>query len=120
MAGNVHRLGKAFGGTAENPAVEISLGRKGDRMDENVQRSPPLANLLKDRLQLSRDRNVDLTCDRGFELSGQRFDKAPRLLVQPRNGEVGPDGAERLGAAVGDGIFVGDTDDKRLLPLKHW
>ena len=89
-------------------------------MDENVQPSPPGANLLEDRLQLSRDGNVNLANDRGFELTGERFDKAPRLLVQPRNGELGPNRAECLGASVGDGILVGDADDERLLPSQHW
>ena len=49
----------------------------------------------------------------------ERFDKASRLLVQPGNGEIGPDGAKRLGAAVGYGIFVGDAEDERLFPCQH-
>ena len=120
MARDVHRPGEAIGRAVEKAALKILLGRKGDRMDENVEPSPPDANLVKDRLQLSRDGNVNFARDRGFQLSGERFDKAPRLLVQPRNGEVGPDGAERLGAAVGDGILVGDSDHERFLPGQHW
>ena len=119
MAGHVHRLGKAFGRTVEKPALEISLGRKSDRMHENVQPSPAGANLLKDRLQLSGDGNVNLACDRGFEFHSKRLNEASRLVVQPGDREIGPEGVKRLRAAVGDGIFIGDADDERLFALQH-
>src|SRR5215831_10667707 len=120
MARNVHRLGEAFGGAVEKPALKFGLGCEGDRMDENVQPAPSCANLFKGGLQLPRDGNIDLACDRRFKLSGERFDEAPRFLVQPRHGEVSADGAERLGAPVGDGILVGDAYDERLLSSQHW
>ena len=59
-------------------------------MDENVQLAPSRANLLEDRLQLPRDGNVDLARDRGFELSGERFDKTPRFSFSHETARSAP------------------------------
>ena len=48
--------------------------------------------------------------------SRQRLDMGARLVVQPGDGELGAGVAERLGAAIGDRLVVGDADDQRLVP----
>ena len=71
-------------------------------MDQNIEPAPFFPNLIKQRIQLSRDRDVEFAGDRRLELLGQRFDPAPRLPVQPGNGQIRADRAKRLGAAIGN------------------
>ena len=56
---------------------------------------------------------------RRLELARQRLDVGPRLLVEIGDREVGAELAERLRAAVGDRVLVGDADHERLRALQH-
>jgi hypothetical protein len=40
MAGNVHRLGEAFGRAVQNPALKTGLGSEGDRVNQNIESTP--------------------------------------------------------------------------------
>ena len=50
---------------------------------------------------------------------GEWLDMRAGTVVQPGDGELGADHAERLGAAIGNRLVVGDADDERLLSAEH-
>jgi hypothetical protein len=88
MAGNVHRLGETFRRAIEEPSLKIFFGRECDRVEENVEPPPLFPDLVEHRLQLSRDRDVELACDRRIKPTSERFDPPSPLFVQPGNSEV--------------------------------
>src|SRR5580704_10556641 len=114
MAGNVHRLGEALGRAVEQAAAQVLERGEGDRMDQDVELAPAPADLVEHCLELARHGNVQRSGDGGLQRARQRLDMGARLVVQPGDGEIGADGAERLGAAIGDRLVVGDADHQRL------
>ena len=50
-----------------------------------------------------------------LERPRQRLDEGPRLSVQVGQRDICPEPAERPGAAVGDGVHVGDAEDEGTL-----
>ena len=115
MARNVHRLGEALGRAVQDAALKIGLGREGDRMDQDVEPPPFRADLIEHRFQLSGNGDIHFPDDRRLELPRKRLDMPSRLLVQPRNGELGARRSKGLRASVGDRVVVGHADDQRLL-----
>ena len=55
----------------------------------------------------------------GLDLLGQRLDKAFRFFIEIGEGQFGAEGAQLDGAAIGDGIGIGDADDEAALALEH-
>ncbi len=50
---------------------------------------------------------------------GERADVRLGLFVEPCDGELGAEGAQLGGAAIGDGMLVRDPDDQPTLAREH-
>src|SRR5262249_43149578 len=57
--------------------------------------------------------------ERCAQLAGERLHMGLRLVVEIGHGDLGAEGVERLGAAPGDRMLVGDADDEPLLALEQ-
>ena len=88
-------------------------------MDQEIERAPLLADALEHRLHLALDADVERHDDRRLELARQRLDEFLGLVVQIGDRELGAERAERLGAAPGDGLIVGDADDQPSLAFEQ-
>ena len=102
----------------DHTAVQRTLGREGDRMDQVIHLAPLLPDLFKHRLGLAFDADIERHEDRRFELFRQRLDKALRLLVQIGHRDLGTECAEGAGATPGDRLIVGDADDQPPLAFQ--
>ena len=63
--------------------------------------------------------HVERQEERRAERLRQRLDVRARLVVEIGDRELGAELAERLGAAPGDRVLVGDADDEGLPVLEH-
>ena len=100
------------------PSVKRILRRERDRVDEKIELSPFLANSIKYRLRLPGNADIQRHEDRRFELARERLHMFLCLFIEIGDGEVGSQGAERLGAAPGDRLLVGDADDQAFAPFE--
>ena len=65
------------------------------------------------------DHDVERHEDRRFQRLRQRLDMLLGALVQIGDGELGAQGAKRLGATPGDRLVVGDADDQAFFALQR-
>src|SRR2546421_6766664 len=84
-------------------------------MHEDVQPAPLRPDAIEYGLQLTGNRDIQRTGDRGLELLRKRLDVGSRPFVEPGDGEFRTDGSECPGATVGDGLVIRHANDKRLL-----
>ncbi len=115
MDRNVHGQRKALGRTIQHAAVQVILRRKGDGMDQRVQPPPAVGDLCEHGLKLPVLRDVERGQDLGAQFLGQGADMRLCLGVQPGDGKIAALGPQRLGAAIGHGLRIGDTDDQSFV-----
>ena len=84
-------------------------------MDADIDASPAAANVVEQLAELSGLAHVQRQDDVGLELLCDRTDVGLGFLVLESDGEVGTLRPERLGAAKGDGVLIGDAEHKSLL-----
>src|ERR1700756_1896785 len=81
-------------------------------MNEKVQLSPLLGDAVEHRFRLALDTGIQRHENGGLQFTGKRLDELLRLVIEVGDPELGPERAERLGAAPCNGIVVGDADDQ--------
>ena len=89
-------------------------------MHDEVELAPFLGDALEHCLHLAGHAHVERHEDRRLQLARQRLDIVLRLFVQISDCQLGPEGAERLGAAPGDGLIVGDANDQAFCLRAAW
>ena len=110
---------KAVARHIDDAALQRVLGRKGDRVHDEIELAPVLADAFEHRLHLAGRVHVERHEDRRFELAGQRLDVFLRLVVEIGDRELRAERPERLGATPGDRVIVGDADDQSLLAFQQ-
>ena len=95
------------------------LGGERDRVDDEIELAPFLGDAFKHGFHLTGRADVERHHDRGFELVRQRLDIFLRLVVQIGDGQLRSQRAERLGAAPGDRLVIGDADDETFLAFEQ-
>src|SRR5260370_37276026 len=113
MARDVHRLGEPLGRAIQQPALEIRLRREGERVNKDVETAPLFGDLLEYRFELPGYGDVERQEYRRLETGRQRLYIGPCFVVEISDRDLGADRAERLGAAIGNRMLVGDADDER-------
>ncbi len=119
VAGDVHRLRKAFGRAIEQSALEVAFRGKGDGMHQDIEATPSLPDEVEHGFELPGHGNIKRGRDRRLKFLRQGLDVSSRLVVEPSDGELGAGRTECLGAAVSDRVIIGDTDDQGLCTGKH-
>ena len=110
---------EAVARAVDETAVQVRLGREGDRVQGEVEPAPALPGGIEDGLQLTRLLDVAGQENRRLQLLGDGLDVGLRLLVQVGERELGAEEAERRGAAVGDRLAVGDAEHDPLLAVER-
>ena len=110
---------KAVARHVDDAPLQRVLRRKGDGVHDEIELAPVLGDALEHRLHLAGRVHVERHDDRRFELARERLDVFLRLVVEIGHGDLGAERPERLGAAPGDRIFVGDADDEALLAFEE-
>ena len=87
-------------------------------MEQDVQLAPFLPDHVEKRLFLIRIGDVERLDDLGVQLLGERTDIFLGLLVEIGDRKIGALSVKRLGAAIGNGLIIGDADNQRLLSCK--
>jgi hypothetical protein len=72
------------------------------------------------RFELAFRAHVERQEDGRLQHARARLDEGARLLVQICDGNVGAKPKERLRAAVGDRMLVGDVDVRGPAAFEHW
>jgi len=119
MAGNIDCLSEAFRRAVEQSALQIVLRRESDGVNQNVEPAPLCRDRLEQRFELAGLADVERHEDRCFQGLRQRFDVRFRFFVEVGDRQFRFQFAECFGAAVGDGMLVGDAGDQCLLALKR-
>jgi len=88
-------------------------------MNEDVEATPFPGDFLEQRLELAGLADIEGHEDRRLKFRRERFDVLSRLFVEVGDRQVGLQLVKRLGAAISDGVVVGDADDQRLLALER-
>ena len=88
-------------------------------MDEDVQPPPDLRDACKDRLERAGLSKVEWQEQGGLERLGQRLDLGFGFVIEIGDRQIGAEFAEGLGAAIGDGMLVGDADNQGFGALKN-
>jgi len=112
VTGDVHGLLEAFGGAVDERSAQILLRRERDRVEHDVEPAPLLGDSFEHRLQHAGRSDVERHEDRRLQLSCQRLDVGPGLLVDVGDRQICAQLAKRLRAAVSDRMLVGDSDDE--------
>ena len=102
----------------DHAPVQIGPGRESDRMNEDVEAAPCLADFAEQRLLVFVPRDVELHDDRRVDAFRQRPHVRLGLLVEIGDGDVGARVAQRLRHAPRDGLVVGHAHDQRALALE--
>src|SRR3954451_15583155 len=89
-------------------------------MDEEIEFSPFISDAFKYGLKLTRRVDIERHEDIGIERPRQRFDMLLRLVVEIGDRHLRAQRTERLGAAPGYRLVVGDADDEALLMLQQF
>ena len=118
-ARHVHGGEKTLPRHVDDAPLQRLLGREGDRMHDEIELAPILGDALEHRLHLAGRAHVERHDDRRLELARERLDVFLRLVVEIGHRELGAERAERLGAAPGDRVFVGDADDQASLAFEQ-
>ena len=118
MAGDVHGQGKPLGAAVDDAAVQILLGRKRDRMQQEVATAPSAAIRSKARFQLAWNANVAGEEDLAADCLAHRADMRLRLVVEIGDGERGTGSGEGARTACGNARLVGDADHEAALALE--
>src|SRR5438046_8195834 len=85
-------------------------------MDQAVEPSPAIGDLLEEAFKLTGILDIQGSGDFGTELLRQWLYVRTRLVVEPGDCEVGARCAECLRASVRNRLVVGDADNQRLVP----
>ena len=85
-------------------------GAKRNRMQQEVETAPALADRVEDGFECARLLDVELHHDGRSELPRQRLDVGARFVVDPRQRELCATAAEHARAAIGDAVVVGNAD----------
>ena len=115
QAGHFHRHRKAFLRAVDEPALQVFLWSKGDRVQHEIQLAPFLLDAREHRLELPFLAHVAGNDDGAAERFGQRAHVRLGLLVQVSDGEFRPGVTECLGASVGDAAVVRNADNQAFL-----
>src|SRR5262249_27488240 len=98
--------------------AEGMLGRKRDRVNDDVELTPLLGDPLEHGLHLAGLVDVERHEDLRLELLGERRDELLGLLVEIGDRDVGAERPQPPGAAPGDRLIVGDADHEGLAALE--
>jgi hypothetical protein len=109
---------EAFARAVDDAAVQVCPRRESDRVQREIEPAPAPFDLVEHRLELTLDLDVERHQDRRLERRCQRFDVGLGLVVQIGDGELGAEGAEGPGAAVGDRVLIRDPNHEALLALQ--
>jgi hypothetical protein len=119
VAGDVHRLREAGGRAVQQATLQIGLRGEGNGMEQQVKLAPSLSDRVEDGIELRLVRHIKRHHDLGAHRRGHGHHMRPCLVILVGDGEVGATLVEGLGAAGGDGGFVGHADDQRLLAAQQ-
>ena len=100
-------------------ALQVLLEREGDRVQGDVEPAPGLGDAIEHRLELTLFADITRDNDGRPEIACEGLHVGLRLLVQVGDGQFRPEGAEHLGAAVGDRMLVGDAEHQGALAEKR-
>ena len=119
MAGNVHGEGKSFPGAIDDAGMKVLARREGDGMEKEIQLSPALAQGVEDRLKLALLPEVT----RHDYVRAKAFRQWPHMGLRPfvevGDGDIRAHFPERLGAAVGNAVRIGDAHNEAALSLER-
>ena len=102
----------------DDAPLQSFLRRERDGVDREIEMSPRLGDALENRLHLAGLAYIERHQNRGFEFARQRLDVFFGLFIEISYREFGAEGAERLGAAPGDRLVVGDANNEALLAFE--
>ena len=89
--------------------LQIRLGSKGERMDQEIETAPFLPNCGEESGHLRRLTYVQRQEQLGAERAGERLGIGFRLFVEVGYRETRADIGQRPGAAIGDRLIVSDA-----------
>jgi hypothetical protein len=103
----------------DDAALQCFLGRESDGVHEKIEFSPIVADTLEHRLDLTWLHDIERHQNRCFDLARERLDIFLGFVVEVGDRELGTERAERLGAAPGNGLIVGNTHNEATLALEE-
>ena len=102
-----------------SPPCRSSFGAKAIECTRMSSRPHWRGDRIEYRFELAVHAHVERQEDRRLQRTRVRLDERSRLLVQIRDGNIRAELAESLGAAIRNGVLVGDADDQCLGALQH-
>ena len=115
MAGNIHGLQESAAGAVQQKAAHFVLRRAGQGVNDEVQFAPLLADAFEQRLEFAGPGHVQRQSQTGLHLFCQWLDMHPGLVVKPGECQFRAHFVQRLGAAPGDRMLVGDAHHQTAL-----
>src|SRR6185437_1819908 len=100
----------------DDPSVQRLLGGKRNRVQQEVELTPFLPDVLEHLLHLPIDSDIQRQEKRRIQVLCKRLDVLSGAIVQISHRKIRSQRAERLGATPGDRLIVGDADDKPFAP----
>ena len=99
-----------------------SFGAKAIECSKKIETAPHIADAREHRLKLAWFTHVARNDDRALELFGQRPDVRLRFGIEVGDREFGSRFAQRLGAAIGNAVLVGDPGYQSFFSMRgrHW
>jgi len=92
--------------------VQILFGRGRSGVQREIEAAPGLLDSLEHGLELSRLTHVAREKDRRVELPREWLHVRFCLFIEVGDRDLRPQGAEGLGAPVGDRVLVGDAENQ--------
>jgi hypothetical protein len=118
VTGDVHGREKPRKRAVDHAPLQVVLGHIGDRMNEEVQPAPLVADGPEEGIHLVGLLDIERHKDLGVQISGQGLDELSRFFGLVGDGLGGPQRLEPNGTAVGDAFFVCDPNHETLLPCE--
>ena len=102
----------------DDTPLQRILRRKGDGVDDEIELAPLFGDAFEHCLHLARRVDVERHHNRCFKFARERLNIFLGFVVEIGHGKLGAERAERLGAAPGDRVLVGDADNKPSFAFK--
>ena len=120
VAGDVHRGQEALDRAVDQVPLQIRLGGEGERVNQEIETPPFLADCREDGRHLRRLAHLQRQGQLGAVRAGERLDIGSRLLVEVGYRKARAGIAQSTGAAVGDRLIVGDAGNEPDFAASTW
>ena len=101
--------------------MQVVMRRKSDRMNQDIECAPGLAQAIEQAFFQVRPRDIEFDQEAYIERFGAGPHERQRTFVEIGDGEIGPCPPERIGDTESDRMFVRNADDEGTLAgeLEH-